>query len=104
MKLRVGNGGTALEAMRVKLVPLFEPSSTKLEGSRSGESSALMSVSPRTGPLPYGVIVSPAFSLSKLRYLLVTMLSIALDEPWPAGELVDVPFTKSSGMEASIME
>ena len=49
----------------------------KLEGSRSGASSALMSVRARTGRLPDGVIVIPVLSLSKLRYLLVTLLSIA---------------------------
>src|SRR5688572_32883744 len=101
MKLRSGNTGTALEAMRVKLAPSIEPSSTKLAGSRSGTSSALIRVRERTGRLPDGVMVRPVLILSKLRYLLVTSLSMALGARLNQGEFVEVPTAGSPGTEAS---
>src|ERR1041384_5536075 len=97
MKWRVGNGGTAFDAMRVKFTPSSEPSTTKLDGSRSGASSALMSVSARTTRLPDGVMVSPELSLSKFKYFVTAVLSMANGGVWPTGELVEVPNSKSFG-------
>src|SRR5262245_26801319 len=104
MKCRAGKTGTALDAMRVKLTPSLDPSRTKLDGSRSGKSSALMSVSARTGPAPAGVMVKPVLSLSKLRYLLVTLLSVALGAVWAAGEFADVAVMVLPGTVATTPE
>src|SRR5262245_14347045 len=104
MKCRVENGGTALDAMRVNLTPSWDPSSTKLDGSRSGTASALMSVSARIGPVPDGVMLNPVLSLSKFRYLLVALLSMALVTVWVGGELADVAATVSPGTVTSTLE
>src|SRR5688572_14271981 len=101
MELRAGKAGTALDAMRVKLTPSYDPSRTKLDGSRSGKSSALIKVSARTGRSPKGVMVNPVLSLFRLRYLVATLLSMALSAPCPAGEFADVAMTGSPGTETS---
>src|SRR5262245_49239904 len=104
MKCRVEKAGTALDAMRVKTTPLLDPSMTKLDGSRSGASSALMSVSARTGRLAEGVMIIPVLSLSRLRYLLVPLLSMALGAVCVAGELAEVGVMVLPGTVASMLE
>ena len=65
-----------------------------------------MRVSARTERLPEGVMVIPVLSLSKLGYLVVTSLSMALGAVWLCGELSDVaavvlPATVASTIERS---
>src|SRR5262245_53601011 len=100
-KWREGKAGTAFDAMRVKFTPSSEPSTITLDGSRAGSSSALISVSARTGLLPEGVTVNPARSLSKLRYFVVTLLSMALGAVWATGALAEEAAMASPGTVAS---
>src|SRR4051812_19161814 len=90
--------GAVLLAMRLKLTPSFEPYNTKLAGLRSNASSAVKRVSPCTTRLvKVGNTVKPVFNLSRFRYLVDAVPSIALAACWASGEFAEVAVTGSPG-------
>ena len=83
-------------------MPLFDPYNTKLAGSRWGASLADVRSKPVTTDCSLsGSTVMPAFSLSKLRYLVFTSLSMAFFTVSPTGDLVDVGIISSPGLVMS---
>ena len=100
------NSGTFPDAILVNVTPSsFDPDSTKFAGSRSGASLADVSAKPVTTPSVV-VMVKPVFTLSKFRYFVFGLLSIAFStvslegERWEVGIIRSLEWVTSANVES----
>ena len=89
----------ALLAIKVQVAPpLEDPSNLKLCGVTLRGITTETKVRPDTIVAPMlGVTVKPVLLVSKLRYLVPRLLSMALVTSWPTGVLAEVPTIRSPG-------